>query len=185
LFALFYQSTMPVAKRQAWTAEKKWYAIALRLKSPEKKQDNIMVAINAMYDRVVSASTLHGWLKPNNSAKIEQLAKASGQNDAKCKWTYENPKLVQALFLWYQGHKTRGAAVTCDLLTRKASVLALHRILLQVLQIFVPNNVVARYSIPHISRYNQFILDEVPAGTSLKRESPARPGLFWPMGRIA
>jgi hypothetical protein len=36
LFALFYQSTMPVAKRQAWTAEQKWYAIELKRKSPDK-----------------------------------------------------------------------------------------------------------------------------------------------------
>jgi hypothetical protein len=60
LFALFYQSTMPVAKRQAWTAEKKWYANELKRKSPGKKMDKIIVAINAKYDRVVSASTLHG-----------------------------------------------------------------------------------------------------------------------------
>jgi hypothetical protein len=83
LFALFYQSTMPVAKRQAWTAQRKMYAIELKRKSPNKKLDAIIVAIKAKYDRDVSASTLHGWLKPENAAKFEQLVNASGQSDAK------------------------------------------------------------------------------------------------------
>jgi hypothetical protein len=47
LFALFYQSTMPVAKRQAWTAQQKWYAFKLKRKSPDKKRDDIIVAIKA------------------------------------------------------------------------------------------------------------------------------------------
>jgi hypothetical protein len=46
--------------------------------SPNKKLDDIIVAIKANYDRDVSASTLHGWLKPKNAAKIEQLVNASG-----------------------------------------------------------------------------------------------------------
>jgi hypothetical protein len=37
----------------------------------------------------------------------------------------DHPYLEHALFLWYQGHETRGAAVTCDLLTQKAKELAL------------------------------------------------------------
>jgi hypothetical protein len=80
LFALFYQSTMPVAQRQAWTAQQKLYAIELKRKSPDKKLDNIIVAIKANYDRDVSASTLHAWLKPENAANIEQLVNASGHN---------------------------------------------------------------------------------------------------------
>jgi hypothetical protein len=83
LFALFYQSTMPVAKRQAWTAQQKLYAIELKRKSPDKKLDDIIVAIKAKYDRDVSASTLHAWLKPESAAKIEQLVNTSGHNDAK------------------------------------------------------------------------------------------------------
>jgi hypothetical protein len=57
LFALFYQSTMPVAKRQAWTAQQKLYAIELKRKSPDKKRDDNIIAIKAKYDRDVSAST--------------------------------------------------------------------------------------------------------------------------------
>jgi hypothetical protein len=41
--------------------------------------DDINVAIKAVYDRVVSASTLKVWLKNDNFGKIEQLAKTSGQ----------------------------------------------------------------------------------------------------------
>jgi hypothetical protein len=73
LFVLFYQSTMPVAKRQAWTAQQKLYAIDLKRKSLDKKLDEIIVAIKAQYDRGVSASTLHGWLKPENAAKITRM----------------------------------------------------------------------------------------------------------------
>jgi hypothetical protein len=36
----------------------------------------------------------------------------------------DHPFLEHALFLWYQGHETRGAAVTVDLLTQKAKELA-------------------------------------------------------------
>jgi hypothetical protein len=80
LFALFYQSTMPVAQRQAWTAQQTLYAVELKRKSPDKKLDNIIVAIKTSYYRDVSASTLHAWLKPENAAKIEQLVNASGHN---------------------------------------------------------------------------------------------------------
>jgi hypothetical protein len=58
LFALFHQSNIPVAKRQAWTAEQKWYAIELKRKSPDKEPDYSIVAIKAKYDRDVSASSL-------------------------------------------------------------------------------------------------------------------------------
>jgi hypothetical protein len=80
LFALFDQSTMPAAKRQAWTAQQKLYAIELKRKRPDKNLDDIIVAIKANYDRDVSASTLHAWLKPENAAKTEQLVNASGHN---------------------------------------------------------------------------------------------------------
>jgi hypothetical protein len=80
LFALFYQVTMPVAMRQAWTAQQKLYAIEQKRKSPDKKPDDIIVAIKVNYYRDVSASTLHAWLKPENAAKIEQLVNASGHN---------------------------------------------------------------------------------------------------------
>jgi hypothetical protein len=76
LFALFYQSTIPVAKRHAWTAQQKLFAIELKRKSPHKKLDDIIVAIKANYDHDVSASTLHAWLKPENATKIEQLVNA-------------------------------------------------------------------------------------------------------------
>jgi hypothetical protein len=76
LFALFYQSTIPVAKRLAWTAQQKLFAIELKRKSPDKKLDDIIVAIKANYDRDFSASTLHAWLKPENAAKSEQLVNA-------------------------------------------------------------------------------------------------------------
>jgi hypothetical protein len=72
---------MPVAKHQEWTAQQKLYAIELKRKSPYKKLDDIIVAIKAKYDRDVSASTLHAWLKPGNAAKIEQPVNASGHND--------------------------------------------------------------------------------------------------------
>jgi hypothetical protein len=107
----------PVADSQAWTAEQKWYEVELKRKSPEK---NKMISIKAKDDRDVSASTLHGRLKPEN-AKIEQLVDASGQNDAKRIRICDHQNLEHVLFLWYQGHETRGAAVTGDVLTRKAS----------------------------------------------------------------
>jgi hypothetical protein len=69
------------APGQAWTAQQKLYAIELKRKSPDKKLDDTIVAIKAKYDRDVSASTLHAWLKPVNTAKIEQLVNASGHND--------------------------------------------------------------------------------------------------------
>jgi hypothetical protein len=72
LFALVHQITMLVAKRQTWTAQQKLYPVELKRKSPDKKLDDIIVAIKAQYDRDVSASTLHAWLKPENAAKIEQ-----------------------------------------------------------------------------------------------------------------
>jgi hypothetical protein len=62
-----------LAKRQAWTAQKKWYAIELKRKSTDKKLNDGIVAMKAKYDLDVSASTLHGWLKPENAAKIEEL----------------------------------------------------------------------------------------------------------------
>jgi hypothetical protein len=93
---------MPVAaatKRQALTAQQKWYAIDLKRKSPDKKLDDIILAIKAKYDRDVSASTLHGWLKPENAAKIEQLANASGQSDAKRQRICNHPKLGRINFI--------------------------------------------------------------------------------------
>jgi hypothetical protein len=36
LLAFLYQSIMPVDKRQAWTAEQKWYANELKRKSLDK-----------------------------------------------------------------------------------------------------------------------------------------------------
>jgi hypothetical protein len=81
LFALFDQSTMPVATRQAWTVQKKLYAIELKRKSPYRTLEDNIVAIKAKYDRDVSASTLHAWLKPENAATYEQLVNASGHND--------------------------------------------------------------------------------------------------------
>jgi hypothetical protein len=59
---------MPVAKLQAWTAQQKLYAMELKRKSPDKKLDDINVAIKAKYDPDVSASTLHTWLKSENTA---------------------------------------------------------------------------------------------------------------------
>jgi hypothetical protein len=53
---------MPVAKRQGWTAQQKWYTMELKRKSPNKKLDDIIIAVKAKFDRDVSASTLHGWL---------------------------------------------------------------------------------------------------------------------------
>jgi hypothetical protein len=50
-----------------WTAEQQWYAIELK-----KKLDAIKVTIKAKYDRDVSASTLHGWLKPENNQTARQ-----------------------------------------------------------------------------------------------------------------
>jgi hypothetical protein len=97
---------MPVAKQQVWAAQQKWCAIELKRKSPDKKQDDIIVAIKAKFDRDVSASTLQGWLKPENAAKIDQLVNASGQNDDKCTRICYQPNLEHALFLWYQGHET-------------------------------------------------------------------------------
>jgi hypothetical protein len=42
-------------KRQAWTAQQKWYAIDLKRKSPDKKLDDIILAIKTKHDRDVSA----------------------------------------------------------------------------------------------------------------------------------
>jgi hypothetical protein len=115
LFDLSYQGRMPVdkaPKRQAWTAQQKWFAVELKRKFPDKKLDDIIIAVKAKFDRDVSSSTLCAWLKPE-TAKIEQLANASGQN-TKRRRICDYPKLEHALFLWYRGHETRGAAVTGD-----------------------------------------------------------------------
>jgi hypothetical protein len=117
---------MPVdkaPKRQAWTAQK-WFAVELKRKFPDKKLDDIIIAVKAKFDRDVSSSTLCAWLKPETAAKIE-LANASGQSDTKRRRICDYPKLEHALFLWYRGHETRGAAVTGDVLTQKAKELAL------------------------------------------------------------
>jgi hypothetical protein len=127
LFDLSYQGRMPVdkaPKRQAWTAQQKWFAVELKRKFPDKKLDDIIIAVKAKFDRDVSSSTLCAWLKPETAAKIEQLANASGQN-TKRRRICDYPKLEHALFLWYRGHETRGAAVTGDVLTQKAKELAL------------------------------------------------------------
>jgi hypothetical protein len=53
---------MPVdkaPKRQAWTAQQKWFAVELKRKFPDKKLDDITV--KAKFDRDVSSSTL--WLE--------------------------------------------------------------------------------------------------------------------------
>jgi hypothetical protein len=44
---------------------------------PDKKLDDIIIAVKAKFDRDVSSSTLCAWLKPETAAKIEQLANAS------------------------------------------------------------------------------------------------------------
>jgi hypothetical protein len=67
---------------------------------PDKNLDDIIVAIKAKYDRDVSASTLHGWLKPENDAKFEQFVKASGQNDAKRTRICVHPNLEHKRQLW-------------------------------------------------------------------------------------
>jgi hypothetical protein len=63
---------------------------------------------------VMSVHRHCAWLKPETAAKIEQLANASGQSDTKRRRICDYPKLEHALFLWYRGHETRGAAVTGD-----------------------------------------------------------------------
>jgi hypothetical protein len=54
-------------------------------------------------DRDVSSSTMHGCLKPDNSAEVEQLAKASGQNDAKRKRACKNLKWIRLFFFGTKG----------------------------------------------------------------------------------
>jgi hypothetical protein len=51
----------------------------LKRKFPDKKLDDIIIAVKAKFDRDVSSSTLCAWLKPETAAKIEQLANASGK----------------------------------------------------------------------------------------------------------
>jgi hypothetical protein len=91
---------MPVAKCQAWTAQQTLYAIELKRKSPDKNLDDVSIAIKAKYDRDVSASTLHSWLKPENAAKSEQLVNASGQKDAKRTRICVHPNLEHQRQLW-------------------------------------------------------------------------------------
>jgi hypothetical protein len=108
LFKLFYLVSMP--RPSAWTAQQKWYAIDPKRKSPDKKPDDIIRAIKAEYDRDVSALTLHGWLKPENAAKIEQLANASGQSDAKRQRICNHPELERFHFItknFAQNHEIR------------------------------------------------------------------------------
>jgi hypothetical protein len=60
LFDLSYQGRMPVdkaPKRQAWTAQQKWFAVELKRKFPDKL-DDIIIAVKAKFDRDVSSSTL-------------------------------------------------------------------------------------------------------------------------------
>jgi hypothetical protein len=39
-------STKP--KRQAWTAQQKWFAVELKRKFPDKKLDDIIIAVKAV-----------------------------------------------------------------------------------------------------------------------------------------
>jgi hypothetical protein len=77
-------------------------------KFPDKKLDDIIIAVKAKFDRDVSSSTLCAWLKPETAAKIEQLANASGQSDTKRRRICDYPKLEHALFLWYRGTRREG-----------------------------------------------------------------------------
>jgi hypothetical protein len=47
---------LSATRGHAWTAQQKLYDIELKRKSPDKKLDDIIVAIKAKYDRDVSAS---------------------------------------------------------------------------------------------------------------------------------
>jgi hypothetical protein len=38
-------------KRQAWTAQQKWFAVELKRKFPDKKLDDIIIAVKAKFDR--------------------------------------------------------------------------------------------------------------------------------------
>jgi hypothetical protein len=106
------------------TAQQKWCAIDLKRESPDKMLDDIILAIKAKYDRDVSASTLHGWLKPENAAKIEQLANASGRSDAKRQRICDHPKLERFHFMtknFAQNRKIRYETkfdITCFTLQR-------------------------------------------------------------------
>lgn len=100
VFALFYQTTMPVAKCHAWTAQQTLYTIELKNTSPDKTLDDVSVAIKATYDRDVSTTTLHSWLKPDKAAKFEQLVNARGQNDAKRTRICFYPNLEHQRQLW-------------------------------------------------------------------------------------
>jgi hypothetical protein len=91
---------MPVdkaPKRQAWTAQQKWFAVELKRKFPDKLMISLLLSRLSLI--VMSVHRHCAWLKPETAAKIEQLANASGQSDTKRRRICDYPKLEHALFL--------------------------------------------------------------------------------------
>jgi hypothetical protein len=58
LFDLSYQGRMPVDKAPSARTAQQWFAVELKRKFPDKKLDDIIIAVKAKFDRDVSSSTL-------------------------------------------------------------------------------------------------------------------------------
>ena len=122
-FCLFYQIGLRMApKRYAWSVEQKWFAVQLKRTEPTKSLDAIIAAIHVKFGQDLARSTLSQWIKQGDA--IEAQYNASGSNEAKRARPAKNPKLEQALFLWYKSHETRGSPISGEVLTAKAKELA-------------------------------------------------------------
>ena len=84
--------------------------------------DDIIAVVHAKFGQDLARSTLSQWIKQGDA--IEAQFNATGSNEAKRARPTKNPKLEQALFLWYKSHETRGSPISGEVLTAKAKELA-------------------------------------------------------------
>jgi hypothetical protein len=91
------------AKRQAWTAQQKWFAVELK-RSLDKKLDDIIIAVKAKFDRDVVHRHC-AWLKPETAAKINS-SPTQGQSDTKREGSATIPSWSTRA-LWYRGTDAR------------------------------------------------------------------------------
>ena len=106
-------------KRYAWSVEQKWFALQLRRTQPSKSHDAIIAAVHAKFGWDLVRSKLSPWIKEGDAIEAQ-----FDSNEVKRARPAKNPKLEQALFLWYKSHETRGAPISGEVLTAKAKELA-------------------------------------------------------------
>ena len=120
---LFNQIGLRMApKGYAWSVEQNWFPAQLRRPQPSNSHAAIIAAVHAKFGQHLARSTLSQWIKQGDA--IETQFDASASNEAKRARLAKNPKLEQALFLWYKRHETRGSPISGEVLTAKAKELA-------------------------------------------------------------